>query len=488
VDVATGAGDDLQKMAMFIIFSGALLVFAATNALLSLGYQPATLVALFLSLPLLQQIVWLVICLVPPSLLAVSLLQHCMLIGRRKAGDALAARLRGIRLDVRGLEQAQKDNDDASQYLHRSDPEDAISALQVQVKHAEQAVQLHQQQNQSSNLIARVEEIRQQQKETRDRLGDLIGKRRSLLAQIQTSQDDMQRTMSAIEQDKSGDPIEDRLQKLSEFIGTTNSRCEAIEHSMPGLLELEQKLGALAIRIAPLDEKDNGVIDVLKRSFDVQDRLAATIARLERHEGVSLAERVQQLLDTKGGLEQQVSSILSHFSTIEPIRKDITDLFAKILKQDKDGDTLEDRLQKLSEFIATTNSRCEKIERCMPGLAELVEKLDALAIRVAPLDEKESGVTDVLKALSDARSRLAAKIARLERHEGVCLAERIQQLAQAKAELEEQVSNVLSQFSAIETIHKDITGLFAKLPHAQRLETSFEVVTPISFLPSARTG
>jgi chromosome segregation ATPase len=319
-----------KKMPVFIISCGALLVFAVTTALLSLGYQPATLVALFLSLPVLQQIVWLVICLVPPALLAVSLLQHCMLIGQRNAGDALEARLRGIRLDVRGLGQAQKDNDDATQYLHRSDPEDAISALQVQIKHSEQAVQLHQQQNQSSNLIARVEEIRQQQKETRDRLGDSIGKRRSLLAQIQTSQDDMERTMSAIEQDKNGAPIEDRLQKLSEFIGTANSRCEEIERSMPGLSELEKKFDALAIRVAPLDEKENGVIDVLKALSDVQNRLAVTIARLERHEGVCLAERIQQLAEAKGELEEQVSKVLSQFSAIETIHKDITGLFAKL--------------------------------------------------------------------------------------------------------------------------------------------------------------
>jgi chromosome segregation ATPase len=484
----TGRGADLQKMPVFIISCGALLVFAVTTALLSLGYQPATLLALFLSLPVLQQIVWLVICLVPPALLAVSLLQHCLLIGQRKAGDALEARLRGIRLDVRGLEQAQKDNDDATQYLNRSDPEDAISALQVQVKRTEQAVLSQQQQNQSSNLIARVEEIRQQQKETRDKLGELIGKRRSLLTQLQTSQDDMERTMSAIEQDKNGAPIEDRLQKLSEFIATANSRCQEIERSMPGLSELEERLDALAIRVAPLDEKENGVVDVLEALSDAQNRLATTIARLERHEGVSLAQRVQQLGDTKGELEQRVSSILSHFSTIDPIRKDIADLLAKVMDQDKDGDTLEDRVQKLSEFIGTTNSRCEQIERCMPGLAELEEKFGALAFRVAPLDEKQSGVTDVLKALSDARNRLAARIARLERHEGVCLAERIQQLAEAKGELEEQVSNVLSQFSAIETIHKDITGLFAKLNHAQRPETSFEVVTPINLFASARTG
>src|SRR5436190_5544777 len=99
-------------MPVFILFSGALLVFAVTSELLFLGYQPATLVALFSSLPLLQQIVWLVICLTPLSLLAVALIQHCLLIGHRTAVDALEARLRGIRLDVRGLEQGQKDSDD----------------------------------------------------------------------------------------------------------------------------------------------------------------------------------------------------------------------------------------------------------------------------------------------------------------------------------------------------------------------------------------
>ena len=47
--------------------------------------------------------------------------------------------------------------------------------------------------------------------------------------------------------------------------------------------------------------------------------------------------------------------------------------------------------------------------------------------------------------------------------------ERIRQLAKTKHELEERVSSVVTQFSEIETIHKDISGLFVKLNQAQRI-------------------
>jgi predicted nucleic acid-binding Zn-ribbon protein len=320
-------------MPAFVVFSSALLVFAITTELLVSGHQPATLVALFSSLPLPEKVAWLVICLVPLSFIAVALLQHCKLIEKRKAADVLETRLRGIRLDVLGLEQDQKDSDQATQYLHRSDPEGAIAALQTRIAGTEQAVQFHQQRNQSGDLIGRVEEIRQQQQEIRHRLGEVIGKRRSIetsISQLQGCQDDMERTISVIEQDKDGDTLEDRLKRLSGFIGTTNSRCEEIERSMPGLRKLEEKFDALQIRVAPLDKKETGVIGVLKALSDARNRLAATITRLEQDEGVGLAERVQQLAQTKGELEERVASVLSQFSAIETIYKDITGLFAKL--------------------------------------------------------------------------------------------------------------------------------------------------------------
>jgi hypothetical protein len=73
------------------------------------------------------------------------------------------------------------------------------------------------------------------------------------------------------------------------------------------------------------------------------------------------------------------------------------------------------------------------------------------------------------RALSDVRNRLSATIDRLEQDEGVSLAERILQLTRTKNELEARVSSVLAQFSEIETLHKDITGVFIKLHQAQRV-------------------
>jgi hypothetical protein len=320
-------------MPTFILVSGALLVFAVTVELLALEYQPATIVALFSSLPVSQQIAWVVICLVPLSLIAVALLQQCKLIEKSKAADQLETRLRGIRFDVLGLEQDQKDSDQATEYLDHSDPEGAISALQARVASTEQVVQFHQQRNQSGNLIGCVEHVRQQQQEIRQRLGEVIAKRRSIetsISQLQSFQHDMEQAISVIEQDADGETLEHRLQRLLQFIGTTNARCEEVERSMPVLLEIEEKFDALQRRLAPLDQKETGVVSVLRAFSDARNRLTATIVRLEAEEGVSLPERIRQMTKTKHQLEERVSSILSQFSEIETIHKDITGLFFKL--------------------------------------------------------------------------------------------------------------------------------------------------------------
>jgi hypothetical protein len=196
-------------MPAFILLSAALLVAAATTVLFYLEFQPAALIELFMALPLQQKVVWLLICLVPLALVAVALLQHFLLMGQRKVADALEARLRGLRKDLRGAEQSQKESDDASRYLQGSDLEDMIGSLQAQVNRTEQAVQQHQQRMQGGNLIGRVEEVCQQQQAARDKLGELIAQRRVLLAQPQSAQDDVEQTMSAVEQDKHGESIED---------------------------------------------------------------------------------------------------------------------------------------------------------------------------------------------------------------------------------------------------------------------------------------
>src|SRR5438270_5892179 len=134
-----------QSMPAFILLTSGILAFAATYELVALHYQPAALVALFWSLPVSRQISWTVIGLAPIALMLFALVQHCRLIARRKAADALEMRLRGVRLDVLKGEQDQIGLERAAEYLGRSDPESALNGLQGRIASTEQAIQFHQQ-------------------------------------------------------------------------------------------------------------------------------------------------------------------------------------------------------------------------------------------------------------------------------------------------------------------------------------------------------
>ena len=320
-------------MPAFILCSIALLVFAVSTMFLSVGYQPATLAALFFSLPVAQQISWLIVCLVPLAFVAAALFQHSRVVEQRRALDILETRLRGVRQEVAGLEESQKVTDQATQYLVQRDPEQAISTLQGRISQTDQAIQIHQHHNDSGDMLSRIEEMRQQQQELRGKLGEVIAKRRSietLFAQLQGSQDEMERGLALIAEDKNGETLGERIQKLCQFSGVTDARCEEIEGCMRSLMELGTKFTALESRLAPLNRTDTGVTGVLGALARVRDRLTGTLARLEEDDGVVLAERIRQLTETKCELDERVSNVLTQFSAIGTIHKDISALFTQL--------------------------------------------------------------------------------------------------------------------------------------------------------------
>jgi uncharacterized coiled-coil DUF342 family protein len=316
-------------MPVFLLITASFLIFAATIELLALEHQPATLVALFLSLSAPQQVGWVIICLVPLVLLAVSGLQHARLVEKRKVAESLETRLHSIRTEMGALDQSQKASDQAAHYLDRSDPEGTINALETRMTKTGQAIQFHQERNLSGELTAGMEQLRQKQHDFRQKLGDVIAKRRLIetsLAQLQSSQDEMEKTISVIEHDAAGETPERRLQKLFQFVNTGTFRSEEIERSLQGLLELEERFDTLERRLVPLQEKGG----VLTEISELRDRLDMTIAGLERNQGVNLADRVQQLRKTKDELQERVSTVLAQIWEIEGIHKDMTTLVSTL--------------------------------------------------------------------------------------------------------------------------------------------------------------
>jgi chromosome segregation ATPase len=120
-----------------------------------------------------------------------------------------------------------------------------------------------------------------------------------------------------------------------------------------------------------------------------------------------------------------------------------------------------------------TKSRCEEIERTLAAFVQLKAELDALKGRLAPLDDKQSGVKSLVNALHDIRDQLTSTIERLDHDGDATLAERATRFAESKQAFDERVSGLLDQFSKLDGINKDIRGLFAKL----RGEVDAQLVT-----------
>jgi hypothetical protein len=150
-------------MRVLILACAALLALAVAFEVYSSAYPPAALIELVQSQPLLQKLAWAVIVVAPFGLLAAALWESAQLDQQVKANEVWETRFRGARKAVDELEDAQRDADRAANYLERSDPEDAMSALQRRIIEAERTAHLQQSRNEKEGLLARVDMVRQQQ-------------------------------------------------------------------------------------------------------------------------------------------------------------------------------------------------------------------------------------------------------------------------------------------------------------------------------------
>ena len=158
-------------------------------------------------------------------------------------------------------------------------------------------------------------------------------------------------------------------------------------------------------------------------------------------------------------------SIERLFLELDTGRADIERALAEITSGD-DAVALDLRLKNLTEFVASGNERCEHIESGSQTAARLKNDYAALQAHLAPFGAAEDGVTRRLKDLSEARDRLAAQIESLQHTPEGLLAERVDDLADDKSKLANDVAEINSQFSRLAELRKDIGGLLAKLEAA----------------------
>jgi chromosome segregation ATPase len=86
----------------------------------------------------------------------------------------------------------------------------------------------------------------------------------------------------------------------------------------------------------------------------------------------------------------------------------------------------------------------------LQGIHGQEKEFDTLQSRLAPLVDFEGGVCNRLRLLQDTRAKLTSDLEGIERNDGIPLAERVQQIDEARSGLEQRVSEAKLRCEEIE--------------------------------------
>jgi chromosome segregation ATPase len=442
------------------------------------GQDIASLFNAYRAEPFAQKLAWLFVVLIPLVIIPSALWLSDSLLKQRKAANALELRLDGVRQGVKEAAKSQVDADAALRHLARTDPEDAIGAVQQRLTEAERVTQIQQSRNEVADLQARVDNIRDQQDRLKERLAPVVEKRRSieqLFTELDSRQNDIERSLAEVASGDDAVALDLRLKGLGEFIRRSHENCDEIENAAKTIAGLKEDFSELRKRLDPFAAADAGVTRRIKDLSQTRDKLAADIDALLRTGDGSLAERVRKFADEKVRLDGGLGQLDTQFSKLATLRGDIDGLFANfdrildvlaIAKSNGKANSTDARVEQLSEFIKATQARFDDLEGRMVTFGQLKAKLGDLQSRLLPLESEDGGVADVIGELADIRERLIARISHLEEGDDGDLAGRVKVFSETKKELEKRVENVTEQVSKLATMRKDIAGLFDKLNSA----------------------
>ncbi|MGA8820265.1 MAG: hypothetical protein WB624_23495 [Xanthobacteraceae bacterium] len=418
-------------MGKFVGISVALFVLAVLFVGLTQGAAMAAIFAAFGALPWLQKIAWAVIVLVPLVMLPFAVWLWDRLVRQQQSGMTLQQRLEGVRASVKEATKAQTEAEADVQQLTRSDPEDAIAALQRRVSEAERFAQIQQSRNAITDLDSRVAAIRAQQQALKERLAPVLDTRRSieqLFTELDGRQSDIERSLAEIASGDDGTALEIRLKNLTEFVRQGNARCDQIEQASKTLASLSEAGAAMGARLAPFAAAQDGISSRVRQLGETNDRLVAQIGSLERLPEGLLSDRVQKFSADSKKLGDGVTHLHDEFCKLADLRKDVAGFVATFeralaaLSNAKDmhgAPDIDARIADVTQFIGQTQSRFDDIERRMIAFTELKARLGALQARLVPLESADSGVvklvTDLQGILADMRKDAGGFVATFER-------------------------------------------------------------------------
>ena len=214
------------------------------------------------------------------------------------------------------------------------------------------------------------------------------------------------------------------------------------------------------------------MIDELRPAYD---RLNKTIDEFDVKDGEKISSRVEALSRSKIEIAQKVASLDDCFHVLETLRLDFDELGERQahlersiagVEMDSNGRSLADRQHALNEFIVQTRLRLGTLEASFTTLNRFKQELAKSQADLVPLQAPVLGIEALIGEVHTIREEVVKTLGEIELNGDENLGSRVEELSARKREIDERVTQVFEHFSRLDSIRRDIGGIFMTIRSA----------------------
>ena len=466
---------------MWLLFVFAWVCFLGLIALVAqqaFGYDIGRLSTQFFGLPPAQRLAAGFVVVTALSLIGTSIFLSLRMSRQGESLRQLRARLKSARDDMVVAHGLQNHFDGVVQHLVDNTPQEAIAALQNRLTETEQKVALQQSQNVATDIEQQLDEIRRRQQALRDTVGEVAEKRRvtePVFAEIKDRQRQLERSLSKLEVDDNKQNLADRLQEIGGEVLAIQKRLSVLQESLVTLNRFKEDLDKTNAELVPLQAKGVGIYAVIDELRPAYEQLNKKIDEFEVKDGEPIGRNVEALSRSKMEIEQKVARLDDCFNILETLSLDFGELRERQahlersiaeVETDSNGKSLVDRQNALNEFVLQARLRLSTLEASFTTLNRFKEELTKAQADLVPLRAPEIGIESLIGEVQTIREIVLKTLAEIEQSGDNSLGSRLDQLSASKREIDDRLAQVFDHFSRLDTIRKDIGGIFMAIRSA----------------------
>lgn len=463
---------------LFVFAWACFLALLAVVAQQGFGYDLGRLSAHFFELPQGQR--WAAGFIV---VMAIALIGTSIFLSRRMSRQdeslrMLRARLKSARDDMVVAHGLQNHFDGVVQHLVDSTPQEAITALQKRLVETEQKVALQQSQNEATDIEEQLDDIRRRQQTLRETVGEVAEKRRvtePVFAEIKDRQRQLERSLAKLEVDDNKHNLADRLQEIGGEVMAIQKRLGVLQESLVTLNRYKEDLDKTNAELVPLQAQGAGIYAVIDELRPAYEQLNKKIDEFEVRDNETISSRVEALSRSKVDIEQKVARLDDCFNILETLSLDFGELKQRQahlersiaeVETDASGKSLVERQNALNEFVLAARLRLSTLESSLTTLNRFKQELTKAQADLTPLRAPEFGIESMIAEVHGIREVVLKTLSEIEQNGDKSLGTRLEQLSTSKREIDERLAQVFEHFAGLDSIRKDIGGIFMAIRSA----------------------